>query len=60
MFHSTQSATVQTYREMRRHGLSDRRAFESALGVFRHRVPAISGEDAKFMVADWISESLGQ
>lgn len=60
MFESTQRATLRTYRELRRQGLSDRLAFESALGVFRHRFPAIAGDDATFMVADWISEDLGQ
>ena len=60
MFESTQRATLRTYTELRRYGLSDRHAFESALGVFRHSLPAIKGEDATFMVADWISEALDQ
>lgn len=60
MFDSTQSATLRTYKELRRHGLSDRHAFDSAVGLFRHRFPAIAGDDARFMVADWISDDLGQ
>lgn len=60
MFDSTRSATLRTYSELRRRGLSDRHAFESALGVFRHRFPSMAGDDATFMVADWISEALEQ
>ena len=60
MVDSTRSATLRTYDEWRRHGLSDRRAFDSAVGLFRHRFPGIAGDDARFMVADWISDALGQ
>ena len=60
MIESTRRATLRTYTELRRSGLSDRRAFESALSVFQHRCPTVAGDDATFMVADWISEALGQ
>ena len=60
MLDTTRDATLRTYGEMKRRGVSEPRAFESALTVFRHNMPDIVSEDAQFIVADWICEALGQ
>ena len=60
MFDDTRRATLRTYGEMTGLGISDLRAFEAAVTVFRHRVPDLLRDDAQFIVADWICEELGQ
>ena len=60
MFEQTRNATLRTYGELRNRGQSDPRAFETAVGIFQHRFPEIPSDDAKFVVADWICEALGQ
>jgi hypothetical protein len=60
MLEDARDATVRTYGEMRDRGFPDYHAYKTALAAFRHRHPDIANDDAKFVVADWISESLGQ
>jgi len=60
MLRDTHRATLQAYKEMRGHGLSDPSAFETAIRLFLHQFPDTSGDDARFVVADWICEALGQ
>ncbi|MGF1641879.1 MAG: hypothetical protein ACFCUO_13105 [Rhodospirillales bacterium] len=58
MFEQTRIAVLCAYRELRARGLSDCSAFASAVRLFRHRYPDIPGEDASFVVADWIGDAL--
>jgi hypothetical protein len=60
MLEDTRSAILRAYGEMKARGVSEARAFETATRVFHHRLPEVPSEDAKFVVADWISQSLGQ
>lgn len=60
MLEDTRLATLRAYGDMRRHGLPDRHAYETAVTLFRLRFPDVAGEDASFVVADWICEALGQ
>lgn len=60
MLEETRSAALRAYGEMRSRGFTDDQAYQTAVVLFRHRFPEIGGDDAKFVVADWISESLGQ
>lgn len=60
MLTDTRHATVRAYDEMRRRGQPDRRAFEAAVRLFKLRFPTLPGDEARFVVADWITEALGQ
>ncbi len=60
MVETMRTATLRVYDELTARGLPDPRAFETAVTVFRHRFPALPGDDARFIVADWICDSLGQ
>ena len=60
MLEDTRNATLRAYRELRTRGWSDPRAFETAVRIFRHRFPDTAADDARFVVADWICEALGQ
>ena len=60
MFDKTRRATVFAYGELRARGLSDPRAFQTAVDIFHLHHPDVSGDDARFFVADWICESLAQ
>ncbi len=60
MFEETKNAAVRAYGELRSRGYPDRHAYETAVSLFRHRFPEVASDDARFVVADWISESLGQ
>lgn len=60
MFDETRSAALRAYAEMRARGHSDPRAFQTAVSIFNMHFPDVSGDDAQFLVADWISESLDQ
>jgi hypothetical protein len=56
----TRAAILRAYGEMRGRGVSGARAFETAISVFHHRLLEVPPEDAPFVVADGISQSLGQ
>ncbi len=60
MFEKTRSAAVRAYGEMRARGLSDPRAFQTAVAVFHLQHPEVPSDDARFFVADWISDTLAQ
>ncbi len=60
MFEQTRSAAVRAYDELRAQGHSDPRAFQTALVIFNLHHPEVPADDAKFFVADWISDTLAQ
>lgn len=60
MLKDTRRATLRAYGEMKQRGVPEARAFETAIRVFHHRLPEVPTDDARFLVADWISDSLGQ
>ncbi|MGF1611011.1 MAG: hypothetical protein ACFCUQ_16525 [Kiloniellales bacterium] len=53
-------AVTRTYRELRRRGLSDRRAFEAGLRLYGLRHPELPPAAARDQVAEWICGELGQ
>jgi hypothetical protein len=60
MLKDTRSAALRAYCEMRERGLSEICAFKTAIRVCHYRLPDVPYDDARFLVADWVSESLGQ
>lgn len=42
------------YRELRKSGLADQDAFESATKVLRHHHPELPDREARFRVAEWL------
>lgn len=60
MIETTRPAALRTYVELTERGLTDRGAFESAVTLVRLRVPEFPGHEVTHLVADWISEALGQ
>ncbi|MCP5365577.1 MAG: hypothetical protein H6905_10195 [Hyphomicrobiales bacterium] len=60
MLRDTRRASLQAYNEMKNRGLSDPSAFETAVRIYLHQFPDTPCDDARFVVADWICEALGQ
>ncbi len=57
---SCETKVLRVYSELRALGEADRRAFESALTLYRIRHPEAGPRAATDVVAAWISDSLGQ
>lgn len=53
-------AATRAYRELRQRGVPDRPAFEAAVTLYRCHHPEIKDGEAKWIVAEWISEELGE
>ena len=54
------TATTRAYRELRQRCVPDPAAFEAAVTVYCCHHPETAPRQAKWIVADWISEELGE
>jgi len=51
---SCRAAATRVYAELKKSGVGERSAFNSAVHLFRHRHPEAPASDAPYIVADWL------
>ena len=54
------TAATRAYRELRQRGVPDRPAFEAAVTLYRYHHPETARGEAKWLVAEWITEEPGE